>query len=484
MSSYASIIRSTGLVGFVQVFKIFFGIAQSKILAIIVGPSGFGIWSLYHTFAMMVSSFSTLGIDQAGVRQIAKNIDNENDISKTLWVFRTLICFFSTLCLVLIILLRKYLSIFLFGNDEYAFGIIVVGVAIFFNTIQQSNISILNGYRHLRKLAYCQIIGAACGAFFSILFVSLFKEKGIALFILISSFIASIISSIYVKKLNFKINRPSLNDFKKESNVLLSIGLGIAYSAIIVAIFTSLTQVYIRERFGLSWVGMYNSSNTICGVYIGVVLSAMGVDLMPRLSKIAEDNEGVNKMVNEQMELGVLFSSIGVICVIFFAPIVLKILYSNDFLPATDIIRWHILSTSLRVLSFPLGYVLIVKKKIIKYIIVQTILWGGAYFMLILLTSFWGTKALGINYFITYIIYIYILYLFNNEIFKPSILLKRIILINSLFILVSWGINYFILNHTLKSAFGCIILLFDIYWVVIYLKKHMSIDILSKLIRK
>ena len=97
MSSYISIIKSTGLIGFIQIFKIFFGIAQSKILAIIVGPNGFGIWSLYHTFVIMVSSFSTLGIDQAGVRQIAKNIDKENEISKTLWVYRFLIYFFSHL---------------------------------------------------------------------------------------------------------------------------------------------------------------------------------------------------------------------------------------------------------------------------------------------------------------------------------------------------------------------------------------------------
>lgn len=72
MSSYKSIVKSTGLIGFVQVFQIVFGVIRNKAIALVLGASGFGIWSLYNSYLAMVTQFSVLGLDKSGVRQISK----------------------------------------------------------------------------------------------------------------------------------------------------------------------------------------------------------------------------------------------------------------------------------------------------------------------------------------------------------------------------------------------------------------------------
>tara|TARA_R110002049_G_scaffold113107_1_gene263148 strand:+ start:159 stop:1613 length:1455 start_codon:yes stop_codon:yes gene_type:complete len=478
MNSYKKIIKTTGVIGVVQVFKLFFGFLQNKVLAIIVGPSGIGIWGLYNSLVQLVSSFSTLGIDQAGVKQIAQNEGDEKKISDTIWVFKNSILLLSTISVLLIITFSNNISVLLFGDKSYQIGIIIVSFAVLFNSFNQGQISILNGFSEIKKIARSQIYGAIGGGLFAILFVVLYKEKGIPFFILGLSFISAFFSWKYVKKKRISSIRPSFSVIKKEFSILFSIGIGIAYSAIIVAIMTYLMQVYIRKEFGLNVLGIYNASFTISNIYIGVILSAMGVDLMPRLSKIIENKKLVNKMVNDQMELGLLISSIGIVCILLFSPIILNILYSNEFSEGKNIIRWQILGVFLRVLAFPLGYILIIKKKTLQFVIVQTVMWCGNYFFLIVLTNLWGVDVLGLNYFISYIIYVLVLFIFTKREMVVSHKLKRVFIFSSFFIICSWLITNY-LSFYYMVFLGGILIFVNLYWVISYLKNEMDINVIS-----
>ena len=148
------------------------------------------------------------------------------------------------------------------------------------------------------------------------------------------------------------------------------------------------------------------AGNILSNVYLGIILTAMGVDLMPRLAKVVDSDEETNKLVNYQIEFGVLLSTVGIIGVIAFAPQFLTLIYSSKFTPATGIIKWQIMAAALKILSYPLGYILVVRKKTIQYMIVQTSLWGGSYVLLVVLTKIFGVKALGADFFIAFIFYI------------------------------------------------------------------------------
>lgn len=479
MDSYKSIIKSTGIIAFVQIFKIFFVFVQNKVLAIIVGTAGYGVYGLFYTFSALVSSFSTLGIDQAGVRQVAKNSGNES-FGKSLWTLKFLLFFSSFLSFIIILFFRNKISYSLFGNYNYSYGVIIVGAAIFFNGISQGFISILNGVQKLRYIAYSQIYGVASSAIFASVFIYVFGLKGIPFFILTASLVVFLFSSFYVNKLKLPSSRPDKLFFKEETKTLLSVGAGLAYSAIIVSISSYFSQIYIRKTFGLEWVGMFNASNIVSNVYLGIILTAMGVDLLPRLAKVVDDDIETSKLVNYQMEFGLLLSTVGIVGVIAFAPQFLTLIYSSKFTPATGIIKWHIMAAALKVISYPLGYILIVRKKTIKYIIVQTILWGGSYLLLITLTKIFGVKALGADFFIAFIFYIILMYLFNKKSYKVSGLCVKILLISWSFIIATVLLNsIFILPSISRFILNVIILACVIFWTYHYLKKYLEVDVFS-----
>ena len=59
--SYKTIVKTTGLIDAVQVFQIVFGLIRNKVLAILVGTHGVGIWGLYKNFTDMAAKTKPFG---------------------------------------------------------------------------------------------------------------------------------------------------------------------------------------------------------------------------------------------------------------------------------------------------------------------------------------------------------------------------------------------------------------------------------------
>ena len=87
----------------------------------------------------------------------------------------------------------------------------------------------------------------------------------------------------------------------------------------------------------------------------------MGADFYPRLTAVASDNAECNRLVNEQAEIGLLLAGPGVLATLTFAPLVIALFYSAKFGPAVEILRWICLGMTLRVASWPMGFILLAK---------------------------------------------------------------------------------------------------------------------------
>ena len=101
---YKTIAKSSSLIAVVQFFQMLFGLIRNKAVALLIGTNGFGIWSLYQTFLEMMTSFSTLGMDQGGVREISKVTNDLSLTRKTVFTFQIAILFISVLNAVLILI--------------------------------------------------------------------------------------------------------------------------------------------------------------------------------------------------------------------------------------------------------------------------------------------------------------------------------------------------------------------------------------------
>jgi len=87
----------------------------------------------------------------------------------------------------------------------------------------------------------------------------------------------------------------------------------------------------------------------------------MVADFYPRLSAVADNNRECNRLVNEQAEISLLLAGPGVIATMTFAPLVLALFYTGRFAGAAEPLRWISVGMALRVIAWPIGFVVLAK---------------------------------------------------------------------------------------------------------------------------
>jgi probable addiction module antidote protein len=97
---------------------------------------------------------------------------------------------------------------------------------------------------------------------------------------------------------------------------------------------------------------------------VNFVLGAMAADYYPRLTGVTTNKDKMGRLVNEQTEIAILLALPGLLFTLAFAPWLLEILYSREFINATALLHWFILGCMARVISWPLGFVMLALGKV------------------------------------------------------------------------------------------------------------------------
>ena len=148
---------------------------------------------------------------------------------------------------------------------------------------------------------------------------------------------------------------------REEAAHLLKLGFAFMASAVLTTGAAYGVRVIVRDSVGIEAAGLYQSAWALGGMYVGFILQAMGSDFYPRLTAVANDHAECNRLVNEQAQIGLLLAGPGVIGTLTFAPIVIAVFYAGTFSAAVDPLRWICLGMALRVVAWPMGYIILAK---------------------------------------------------------------------------------------------------------------------------
>jgi PST family polysaccharide transporter len=135
---------------------------------------------------------------------------------------------------------------------------------------------------------------------------------------------------------------------------------------------TYFTIIVITNEFSINAVGLYSAAFTLSGISVNFVLSAMATDYYPRLVSVIHDTEAVKNVVNEQTEVGLLLAFPGLLATLVLAPWIVKIFYTSEFAAASGLLQWFVLGCMCRVISFPLGHLILALGKVRLYFMTET----------------------------------------------------------------------------------------------------------------
>ena len=74
---YRHILKYTGIFGGVQGFQLVLGLLRTKLMAILLAPSGMGLASLFQSTSQFLSQATNLGVSMSAVRQLSEDYDGQ-----------------------------------------------------------------------------------------------------------------------------------------------------------------------------------------------------------------------------------------------------------------------------------------------------------------------------------------------------------------------------------------------------------------------
>jgi PST family polysaccharide transporter len=169
-------------------------------------------------------------------------------------------------------------------------------------------------------------------------------------------------------------------------------------------------RLIVLREISFEAAGLYQSAWTLGGLYVGLILQAMGADFYPRLTSVAKDNAACTRMVNEQARVSLLLAGPGVLATLTFAPAVIVLFYSVEFHAAVGILRWLCLGMTLRVITWPMGCMIVAKGR------ANLIVWTELAWTVVNVGLSWicvkafGLNGAGIAFFGSYVFHGFMIY--------------------------------------------------------------------------
>ncbi|ANY83211.1 hypothetical protein BB934_28435 (plasmid) [Microvirga ossetica] len=485
--SKAEILKSVAMMGGASVVNIAFGMIRSKAIALLLGPGGVGLFSLYNSITEITKALTNLGIPNSGVRQIAEaaGSGDTNRIAKTATVLRRMSILFALAGAIVLAGLAGPVSEFTFrGDRSQSAGVALLAIAVFFLSVSAGQAALIQGMRRIADLARMNMLSALSSTTVSIIFIYTFREEGIVPSLVAVAIVSAFVSWWYSRKLQVQSVRMKISDTLSEAAKLLKLGIAFAANSILTLGAAYAIRLILIQSHGVETAGLYQAAYTLGGLYTGFILQTMSTDFYPRLTSVSQDDGECNRLVNEQTHISILLAGPGIVATLTFASLVMTTFYSAEFTPGVNLIRWICLGMMLRVIAWPMGFIVLAKGA--QWVILWIEIWAAIVHVGLasILVAKFGFEGAGAAFFALYVSHSFVVYLVVRRLsgFRWS---RENVWLGALFLLSAaiTFCGFLLLSFWPATALGLVVLLFSSLYSLWTLISLCSTDMLPSALR-
>lgn len=487
LTSIKDTLKATSLFGGVQVFNILIQIIRSKFIAILLGPSGMGVYNLYSSTINTISTITSLGLTRSAVKNISENESgNKNRLFEVIGVFRKLVWGTGLLGLSVCLFLSPLLSEWTFGNRDYTIGFVILSLSLLFQQLTSGQTTVMQGLRKYRYMAKANVIGNTIGLLFTVPLLYYYSIDAIVVVLLLSSIFALTISLKYYKKIEVKSVTVPQKVYISEGKNMISMGVALSITSMFGVTASYLLRIFIERQGGLADVGLFAAGYAIVSTYVGMVMNAMTTDYYPRLCAVNKNVDSLNEVINNQMEIGFIILAPLIVAFIVFIKLIVIILYSDQFLPVEGMMYWAMFSTYFQMFAVCLSHVFLAKGDSKLFITNEMV--SNAYTIPFQFFGYYlgGLTGLGIAFVFNFILYAIQVFIICMKRYKVTIkkrtfilFFKQVPIIGCCLLLVIFA------NAFIKYTIGGILVITSLFIAYIELDKRIEVNkLIKRLIKK
>lgn len=358
---YRKIMSSTAIFSSAQVLTALINIIRGKLVASILHSTGIGISSVITSTSNTIQQLTLMGLNISAVKDIsqANAEEDKHTLDFTVRLVRRLILFASLAGMVFTMLFSPLLAKASFGDTAYTHYFLLLGVAIFFNAMGMGEITVLQGLRQYKLLAFCSIAPPTCGLLISIPIYYVWGTDGIVPAMIVSYIIYFLVIRCFSYKYRKREKRPkiSLSVAWTKGRHIIKFGMVMTIGTFLGTLSSYALTIFISNSGDIEDVGFYQTAMVITSQYIGIIFTAMATDYYPHLSSLVVNNmKEAFRLVNQQIEIVLLVITPLVMLLMLTAPLAIHILLTDEFMAIEQLLCFLGMTNISKALCFPMNY--------------------------------------------------------------------------------------------------------------------------------
>lgn len=411
--SYGEILKSSSIMGGAAVFTMLFGMIRTKFAAIYLGSMGVGVIASYTAIQGLIGIIAGLGIQSSAVREIvvATGKSDARSLGRVVLTVRRVCWLTGLVGMLTMIMFSPLLSRLTFNSETYTLDIAALGIVIFLNNLSGWRLALLQGMRRISEMARVNVIGAVLSMIIAIAFYHVLGLRGVVPSLVFIAAMQLIIAWRFTYLIPVPLVTFAWKDSLLEAKSMVKMGFVLMWNGLLVSAVGYFTIYLITNNASLHAVGLYSAAFMLSGISVNFILGAMAADYYPRLTSVAHDDVLLNRLTNEQTEIGVLLALPGLLGTLVLAPMIINVFYSSEFLGAINLLQWFVVGCLARVISWPLGFIILALGKGRWFLLTET---SGNFAHLALLAiglRWFDVEGIAIAFFVVNFIYIAAVYL-------------------------------------------------------------------------
>lgn len=408
-----TILRATVLLSSSSVISILISLVAAKAYALLIGVSGVATMGLLQGLAALVGMWAGLGISSGLVREGAGAIERGDSVwlralVGAAWVWSWLL---GSLAVGLLLVFHRPIALTMLGGEDPS-AVALMAASLVFSLANSIYLGMLNAHHRIGALARIGVLNTLTSTLASLSLIVWLGLDGIAL-----SIVAGAILNWAVTRAAARRELPALGgpvsaaELARAAVILLRFGLPFTLSQFVGTGIQAVLPVLVLNMLGRDSVGYYRAAMGIAGGYLGFLIVAMGQDYYPRLAAVRDAPGKMADLVNLQHRLVLLMAAPLILGLLALAPILVPLLYTDEFTPAVAVLEWLLAADLLKFASWAIGMVILARCSSSMLLAVEVFTGCNLLVTSWLLVSSLGLVGIGIAFLITYMVHYLVVWL-------------------------------------------------------------------------
>ena len=406
-----NLLKTSVLTSISTVVKIITGFIINKVVALYIGPAGLALIGQFLNFVTLVLSFANGGINSGIVKFVAEYKDDYEKRSMILStsILISLLC--SAVLAVIIMFCSRPLAAYLLKSDAYRSIFIIFSATLVIFSLNSSLLSVLTGYKEIKKFISLNIISSLIGLLITSLLVVLYRLYGSLLSVVVSQTLLFFVTILFIVKSEwFKIDNFT-RGFDRDSLLKLSkFSIMTMVTAVTLPVSQIVVRNYIADHISLNAAGYWQGVWRISEVYLLVITTSLSIYYLPKLSEITDRAE-LRREISSGYKL-LMPIVLALAAMIYFSrDIIIRVLFTKEFMPMSQLFAFQLIGDLLKIASWLLSFLMVAKAMTKIYVVTEIVFSVSFVILSILFFKMYGligvTYAFAINYFLYFVTMVY-----------------------------------------------------------------------------